>query len=108
MIYDKDRKAYKIVSKWHEPGGYEIVSETTSGAAKTHHVNRLREVWGKKASYALVKSCRRAPEYDELARKYRGAIKWHDEGENWEQDRGSWKDGEVMPKTYEERLQETR
>lgn len=102
---DETRKAWRITTKAHNDGGYSIVSDRTAGEAKTHEVNSIREAYCN-ANYSWVISCRRAPEYDELARTWPGTIAWRDpvDRESWEIDRGHWHDYEKKPMSSTERI----
>jgi len=100
---DLSRKAYKISTKAHNEGGYCIVSARSAGEAKSMIISDMQDAYDK-PTYSWIISCRRAPEYDDLAHQWKGCIAWHDYGENWEQDRGSWRDYEKRPMTFNERI----
>ena len=105
LVPDPNRKAWRIATKAHDEGGFSIVSERCAGRAKTLEVYAMRDGYDK-ATHAWITSCRRAPEFDALAKKYKGTIAWHMDGENWEQDRGHWRDREPKPLTYAERCEQ--
>jgi hypothetical protein len=95
-------KAYKIITSYHDRGGFSIYSANTAGRAKTICIYNLQEAYSK-ASYKHIEKCVRAPEYDILANKHQyTCIAWHDDGENFEMDRGHWYDHESKPKTRKE------
>ncbi len=101
---DNNRKAWRITTTADGIRGFSIVSAINPGKAKTTVINQIREAYYK-GTYSWIISCRRAPEYDELAHKYSGTIAWHHDRENWEQDRGRWSDSETKPMTAEERTE---
>lgn len=84
-------KAYQITTSADE--GFGIYSARTAGKAKTMAVTALQDAYPK-ANYSWITSCRRNPEYDELAMKYPGCIAWEHNGEHWQQDKGRWWDGQ--------------
>jgi hypothetical protein len=69
------RKAYKIITRIHEPGDWSIYSGKTAGEAKTTCLYGMLDAY-QDATYAWITSCRRAPEYDQHAEKYGGCVAW--------------------------------
>jgi hypothetical protein len=92
----KKCKAYRITTILNDEGSFGVYSAETPARAKTMVVSAMREAYSD-ANYPWITSCRRAPEYDALAEKYRGCIAWKEGFEHWEQDRGHWWDGEKIP-----------
>jgi hypothetical protein len=83
-------KAYKIKSKLDTTKeSYGIYSAENAGKAKTSLIRSAQDAY-KDVNYSYIISCRRAPEYDALASKYRGCIAWRDDKEYFEQDKGHW------------------
>jgi hypothetical protein len=89
------KKAYKITTKANEIGEWLIYSGENAGKVKTFCVNHMKEAYSD-ATYSWINSCKRIPEYDELANKYNGCIAWKIKAsdqiswERWEQDKSNW------------------
>lgn len=90
------KKAYQIsCKKSNKPGEWGIYSGENAAKAKTIFMVDLKENYPE-SNYSWITTCRRIPEYDELANKYSGCIAWkmqcwdRDIWERWEQDKGHW------------------
>lgn len=79
-------KAYKIVIDWDEYAEYHIYSAPTASKAKSMFMSNLRAVYGDYVNFNLISSCRRAPEYDALAKQLGGCIAWKSRHEQWQLD----------------------
>ncbi len=90
----KGYKAYRIYTCAHNEGDYGIYGARSAGKAKTMCMSGLGNAGYNDASYAWIKSCRRAPEYDNLARTLGGCIAWKDGREHWDLELGHWYGGE--------------
>jgi len=78
---EKKRKAYKITTIGYD--GWVMYSAESAGKAKTLCFYGLRDAYDG-ATYAWIKSCRRAPTCDDLAEKYTGCLAWEDGHDHWD------------------------
>ena len=93
IIETKKLKAYKIFHTAGNEGDWTVYGAETRAKANTKAFMSMRSVFTD-ASYAWIKTTRRAPEYDELANKYPGfhAVAWKEGREYFEQDKGTWRE----------------
>jgi hypothetical protein len=88
---EKKRKAYKIVTTIHNEGDWGVYGAETRAKANTLVFRAMLNIYTD-ASYAWIKSTKRAPEYDELCNKYPGCVAWKEGMERFEQDKGTWRE----------------
>ena len=83
-------KAYIIKTKIDiDNSSWGIYSGKTAPKVKTYVMSSLKDIY-RESNYSWITSCRRIPEYDNLAQKYDGCIAWKQGTEHWEQDKGHW------------------
>jgi len=87
-------KAYRIKTRLDEDADdFVIYSAPSAGQAKRMAVMGMRDSHPD-ANFPWITSCRRAPEYDELAKKLNGCICWRAGREWWHLEQGHWWDWE--------------
>lgn len=88
-------KAYRIITAIHRDGDFGVYSALTAGKAKTQCFMDMRDAYPD-ATYAWIRSCRRAPEHDVATETGTGCIAWKNSREWWHIKRGHNYEPEVM------------